>query len=128
MSADQKREADRSRRAGRGVGREQIGRSGRHARHRKVDAARQHHQRLSAAHDRERRGEQDRVRGPKRRHRARPHDLDADDENRQQQDQRIDRARAQEAEDRAHLRSCRKAKKPAIITTSTISVPWMTWP
>ena len=42
-----------------------------------------------------------------------PHDLDADDEKREQQDQRIDRvARAGKREDRAHLRSCRKAKKP----------------
>ena len=59
--ADQKRQANRGSGARRRVGREQIGRSRRNARHRKVDAARQHHQRLSAGHDRERRGEQDRV-------------------------------------------------------------------
>jgi len=127
-NAEQKREPDRSRGATGRIGREEIGRSRRNARHRKVDAARQHHQRLSPRHDRERRSEQNRVRGPERRHGARPHDLHADDENRQQQDQRIDRSRAQETQERAHLRSCRKAKKPAIITTSTISVPWMTWP
>ena len=105
--AEQKRKADRRDGAQGGVGREQVGRSGRHARDRKVDAAGQHHHRLSAADDGERRREQNGVRGPKRRHRPRPHQLDADDEKHQQQDQRIDRARAQETEDRAHLRSCR---------------------
>ena len=63
--------ADRGDVARRRVGGEQIGRAGGDARHRKVDAARQHHQRLPGAHDRERRGEQEGVRHPERRHRAR---------------------------------------------------------
>ena len=50
------------------------------------------------------------------------------DENGEQQDQRVNRAGAQEFERRPHLRSCKYANKPATITTSTISVPWMTWP
>jgi hypothetical protein len=90
-----------------GVGREQVSRSGRNARNRKVDAARQHHQGLSAGHDRKRRGEQNRVRGPERRHSTGPHELDADHESEKQQDQCIEGSRAQEREESAHLRSLR---------------------
>ena len=103
----EKRERDRAAPPERSVGREQVGRACRDAGDREVDAAGQHHQRLPAAHDRERRGEQDAFRDPERRDRAGPHDLDADDESEQQQDQREDGSRAQEIEDGAHLRSCR---------------------
>ena len=105
--ADQKRKPDRGRRAGRGGGREQVSGSGRHACDGEVDAARQHHHGLPAGHDREGRGEQNRIGGPERGDRAGPHDLDPDHESEEQQDQRIDRVLAQEAEGRAHLRSLR---------------------
>jgi hypothetical protein len=105
--AEQDRNANRGSRAGRGVGGQEISRAGRHARDREIDAAGQHDHGLTAAHDRERRGEQHSVRRPERRYRAGPHQLDAEDENRQQQDKRKDRVRAQEAENEAHLRSWR---------------------
>src|ERR1700722_714718 len=112
--------------AGRRVGGEKIGRAGRHASDREIDAPRQHNQRLAGAYDRQRRGEHENVGGPERRHRPGTYGFNAEHEKRQQQDQCENRTSAEECEEGAHFRSCKYAKNPATITTSTISVPWMT--
>ena len=58
-----------------GMGRHEVGRGGRHARDGKIDAPRQHHERLPRRDDSKRRREQHHVRYPERVDRSRPRRL-----------------------------------------------------
>lgn len=78
--AESQRDGERRGVARRSVGGEQIGRACRDARDREVDAAGQHHQRLSGSHDGKRRREQQHVGNPQRRHGAGAREFDAADE------------------------------------------------
>ena len=128
---DQQTGHDRPRHAIRSLAGHDVGGRRRHVGHRQIDPTRDDDQGLARGEDAERRGELEDVRHPARVDRTWTDDLDQPRERDEQPDQDQDRMLLHKPNrghrPHAHAR-LNTAPRPPIMTTITISTPWIIWP